>query len=90
MLGLLYSAGLIVGLWFLHGVTREFVARRLRFVDAVQKPSAPILAGVAAALLAAPVVALLPWVGAGTAVGVGLSVGLGVLSGNRNNKALRP
>jgi hypothetical protein len=90
MFALLITAGLTVGLWVLHGATRDYVARRLRFVDAVQKPSAPVLAGVVAALLAAPVVAALPWVGAGTAVGVGLAVGFGVLNGTRSGRSLGP
>jgi hypothetical protein len=36
--------------------SRRFVRRKLRFVDAVQKPVAPVVAGGTAALLAAPVV----------------------------------
>lgn len=61
--------------------TRGFVRRRLRFVDAVQKPGAPVLAGVGAAAAAVPVVWLLPLVGAGTAVLFGVGVAAGVSAG---------
>ena len=65
--------------------TRRFVKERLRFVDAVQKPAAPIVAGAVTALIAAPVVALLPLVGAGTAVAAGVGVAVGVASGRRDH-----
>lgn len=63
---------------------REFVRRKLRFVDAVQRGSAPVLAGVAATAVAVPVVAVLPLVGAGTAVLFGVGVGAGVAAGARH------
>ena len=63
---------------------RSFVRRKLRFVDAVQSPMAPILAGAGAALLGSVVVALLPIVGIGTALSFGISVGLGVAAGARD------
>ena len=63
--------------------TRGFVRRRLRFVNAVQKPVAPVIAGVAAAALAAGPVALLPVVGVGTAILFGAGVAAGVASGRR-------
>ena len=63
--------------------SKRFVRDRLRFVDAVQGPMVPIAAGVAAAAVAAPVVALLPLVGAGTALLFGVGVGAGVRSGVR-------
>lgn len=63
--------------------TKGFVRRRLRFVNAVQKPAAPVLAGVAAAALAAGPVALLPVVGAGTAILFGAGVAAGVASGRK-------
>ena len=64
--------------------TRGFVRDRLRFVDAVQKGSAPWVAGIVAALVAVPVVALVPLVGIGTALIFGLSVGAGVAVGARD------
>lgn len=75
----LVAAGVSAGVGYLK--SRSFVSHRLRYVDAVKKPTAPIVAGVAATLIAAPVVALLPIVGAGTAVAFGAAVGLGTRAG---------
>ena len=61
---------------------RRFVRRRLRFVDAVQRPAAPLLAGLAATAVALPVAAL-PLVTVGTAVAFGVGVAGGVASGRR-------
>ncbi len=61
-------------------VARNFVRRRLRYVDAVHKPSAPLIAGAAAAAVALPVAAL-PIVTIGTAVAFGVGVASGVASG---------
>lgn len=83
MLLWLVVTGAAAGAGFLW--TRSYVRRRLRFVDAVQKPAAPIVAGVAAAALAAVPVALLPVVGAGTAVLFGAGVAAGVASGRRED-----
>ena len=63
---------------------RQYVERRLQYVDAVHGLRAPLLAGLAACLVAAPVVALVPIVGAGTAVLFGVGVGAGVAAGARN------
>lgn len=62
---------------------REFVRRKLRFVGAVQRASAPVVAGVAAAAVAVPAVALIPLIGGGTAVLFGVGVGAGVAAGAR-------
>ena len=77
MLWLIVSAAAMLG-GFIG--SRTFVRRRLRFVDAVQKPSAPLIAGAAAAVVALPV-ALLPVVTIGTAVALGVGVAGGVASG---------
>lgn len=69
--------------------TRSFVRRRLAYVDAVQKGSAPLLAGVVAAAVAMPVVALLPLVGGGTALLFGAGVGAGVSAGARDTRRRR-
>jgi hypothetical protein len=69
---------------------RGWVRRRLRFVDAVQNPLAPIIAGTVAAVIAGPVVWLLPFVGLGTALLFGGGVGLGVLHGARDIRRLPP
>jgi hypothetical protein len=61
-----------------------FVQSKLRFVDAVHHFAAPLLAGLAAILIATPVVWLLPLVGTGTAILFGLGVGAGVSSGARD------
>ncbi len=67
---------------------RRFMRKRLRFVDAAQKPMAPVVAGVAAAAIAAPVVWLLPVVGAGTALLFGAGVGIGTSQGQKDVKRL--
>lgn len=77
MLWLAVSAAALIGGFF---VSRGFVRRRLRFVDAVQRPSAPLIAGAAAAFVALPVT-LLPIVTVGTAVAFGIGVAGGVASG---------
>ncbi|CAN5713776.1 hypothetical protein BH23GEM9_BH23GEM9_33650 [soil metagenome] len=63
--------------------SRSFVAHRLRYVDAVRGPAAPIVAGVAAAAAAAPIVWVVPIVGAGTALLFGAAVGAGTRAGVR-------
>ena len=64
--------------------TRSFVRQRLRFVEAAQKPSAPVVAGVIAAAAALPVAAL-PIITVGTALAFGVGVGTGWASGQRAN-----
>ena len=63
---------------------RAFVHGRLRYVDAVHSWFAPIIAGVGAALLALPLVAILPFVGVATALSFGISVAAGVMAGSRD------
>lgn len=63
---------------------RKFVRDRLRFVPAAQSFWAPILAGGATALVALPIVGLIPLIGAGTALSVGVSVGFGVANAQRD------
>jgi hypothetical protein len=62
---------------------RRFVKERLRYVDEVQNRSAPLIAGTAAAVIAAPVVAVVPFIGLPTAMVFGAAVGLGTRSGAR-------
>ena len=66
---------------FGHAKSRRFVRRRLRYTDWVEKPGLGIAAGVGAAVLAAPLVAILPLVGTGTALLFGAGVGTGVSMG---------
>ena len=71
--------------------SRKFVSEKLRYVDAVNHPVAPVIAAIGATAIAAPVVAFLPIVGAGTALSFGLSVGLGVAAGRSEiHKQLPP
>jgi hypothetical protein len=70
------AAALVGGYW----ISRNFVRRRLRYVDAIQKPSAPLIAGAAAAAVFLPVAAL-PIITVGTAVAFGVGVASGVASG---------
>ncbi len=67
---------------------KRFVRRRLRFVDAIHRPWVPLAAGAGAALLAVPIVGLLPILGGATAAVFGLGVGLGVSAGRRELKRL--
>jgi hypothetical protein len=66
-----------------YAQTRNFVMRRLRYVDAVQNVLAPVVAGIGAAVITWPIFALLPLVGVGTALSVGFAVGAGVAAGAR-------
>ena len=77
LIGLAVTAAALVGGFV---IARDFVRRRLRYVDAIQRPSAPLIAGVAAAAVALPI-ALLPVVTIGTAVALGVGVAGGVASG---------
>lgn len=77
MLWLAVTAAALIGGYI---VSRSFVRRRLRYVDAIQKPSAPLIAGVAAAAVVLPVAAL-PIITVGTAVAFGVGVASGVASG---------
>lgn len=82
----LSTAAVIIG----FTQAKEFVARRLRYVDAVRSPLAPIVAGIGAALIAAPIVWMLPFVGATSAIAFGVSVGMGVAAGNKEVRRSLP
>lgn len=79
MIGLLIAVAALGG-GFLGA--RRFVRRRLRFVDAVRRPAAPLVAGVAATAVALPIAAL-PMVTVATAIAFGVGVAGGVASGRR-------
>jgi hypothetical protein len=64
-----------------HIASRRFVGRKLRYTDLVEKPMLGLWAGVATTVVAAPIVAILPIIGAGTAIAAGLGVGTGVALG---------
>jgi hypothetical protein len=61
--------------------SKDFVARKLRYTNLVEKPSFGLVVGIATAVVALPLVGLLPVVGAGTAVALGAGVGTGVSLG---------
>jgi len=63
-------------------LARGFVRRRLRFVGAVHSPLAPVVAGVAAAIVVWPL-AVLPLLTTATALAFGVGIGLGTASGAR-------
>lgn len=81
ILGFVIAAAALLGG---HRLARQFVRRRLAYVDAVQTSLAPLLAGVAAMALAAPLVWILPIVGSGTALLFGVGVGAGVAAGAKD------
>jgi hypothetical protein len=81
LIGLAATAGAGI---FGYIKTRSFVSRRLRYVESVQNGLAPVIAGTAAAVVAAPVVALLPIIAAPTAIIFGLGVGAGTAAGVRH------
>ncbi len=62
---------------------RDFVVRRLTYVDAVHRPRTALLAGLGAGALAAPVAWIVPLIGTGTALLFGAGVGMGVRNGAR-------
>ena len=63
-------------------LARNFVRRRLRFVDAVHSAWAPLVAGIVAGVVAWPA-ALLPLFTLTTAIVFGIGTGLGTASGAR-------
>jgi hypothetical protein len=63
-------------------LARNFVRRRLRFVDAVQSPLAPLVAGLLATLVFWPL-SLLPLVKLSTAILFGIGTAFGTASGAR-------
>jgi hypothetical protein len=63
-------------------LARSFVRRRLRFVDAIHSPVAPLVTGLLATLVAWPAV-LLPLVTLTTAIVFGIGTAVGTASGAR-------
>ena len=86
---LISTAVLVVSAAMGYGTARRFVSDRLRYVEGAHKPSVPVVVGVAAFLLALPVlslVSILPLIhlGGGAAIALGASVGLGVRAGSKD------
>ena len=69
-----------------HLKSRSFVGRRLRYTSIVEKPALGLWAGVGATVLAAPFVAVLPIVGAVTAIAIGAGIGTGVALGVKDTE----
>lgn len=89
MIFIILSFAITTALAFLaYAQSRSFVTRRLRYVDAVQSTFAPIIAGVAVAVICLPIVGLIPLLGVGTALSVGFAVGAGVAAGARETKGI--
>jgi hypothetical protein len=88
MIEFLFLAAAGAGMGISYMKVRDFVRDRLRFVDAAQRPSAPWLAGIGTTLAVSPVVALLPILGAGTAVVFGIVVGTAVRKGQKETRLL--
>jgi hypothetical protein len=77
LISLIVTAAAVVGGFVL---ARDFVRRRLRFVDGIRSPAAPWIAGLLAAVVAWPV-ALLPIVTTVTTTLFGVGAGFGTASG---------
>jgi hypothetical protein len=73
-----------------HIKSRQFVGRRLRYTTLVEKPALGLWAGVGTVVIAAPIVAVLPIVGAGTAIALGAGVGTGVALGVKDTEGSPP
>jgi len=86
MFGLLAAGIAGISGVYTHLQSRKFVGKRLRYTSLVEKPALGLFAGVIAMVIAAPVVAILPIVGAGTAMAIGAGVGTGVALGVRDSK----
>lgn len=69
-----------------HLKSRRFVGQRLRYTKIVERPLLGLWAGAGATIIAAPIVAVLPIVGAGTAIAIGAGIGTGVALGVKDTK----
>lgn len=77
--------------YFGFTLARNYTVNRLKYVDAVQKPGIPWIAGIIAFAIALPIAWMLPYVWTGvTAALFGTSVGLGVSAGARGARGYLP
>ncbi len=88
MIGTIVLIATAIGIGWSHWKARQYTRARLRYVEAVHNPIAPIIAGVGAAIIAAPVAWLLPLVPTAAALFFGVGVGTGVLFGSKDVKRL--
>ena len=86
MVGFLVGAAVFAAALFGFSFARQYTLKRLRFVDGIRNPVWPWAVGLVAALVAAPVAWILPFVGTGSAILFGAATALGSASGV---KALR-
>lgn len=89
LLSLAATAGVT---FFGFSFTRNFVRSKLRFVDAAHNGAAPWVAGIATALVTAPVfgvLGILPIIYTGMAGFLGLGVGAGVAVGSSDIRRQR-
>ncbi|MEJ2539136.1 MAG: hypothetical protein P8188_03985 [Gemmatimonadota bacterium] len=64
-----------------HLKSKDFVRRRLRYTNWVERPGIGLFTGAATAIVAGVAVAALPFSGAGAGAAVGIGMGLGVGTG---------
>lgn len=76
----LAGAAGVLGYW----KARQFTTNKLRYVDAIHKATAPILAGLGAVLIGTPVAMFVPFITGFTVLLFGASVALGVAAGARD------
>jgi hypothetical protein len=69
-----------------HMKSRHFVGRRLRYTSIVDRPMLGLWVGVGTTVVVAPIVTVLPMVGASTAIALGLGVGTGVAMGVKDSR----
>jgi len=87
MFGTLLSLALFAAVGLAGFVAaRGYVKRRLRFVNAVQSPVAPLIAGVVAFLVTSPI-AILPLIGVSLPLAFGVAVAFGTSRGARDIRA---
>lgn len=64
-----------------HLKSKDFVRRRLKYTNWVEKPGIGLFTGAATAVVAGVAVAALPFIGAGAGMAVGIGMGVGVGTG---------
>ena len=86
MFGLIAAAIAGVAAVLGHMKSRQFVRERLRYTSIVDRPMLGLWVGVGTTVVVAPIVTVLPMVGASTAIALGLGVGTGVAMGVKDSR----